>query len=144
MPPVYRMPPASSTAAIAQLSASTSPTELRRQAKKQLKQALKDLQGQYRTEVDKARLDLENRLEQQLKSLKEAASPASRKKAEAARKEKVKAARRQAEYDVYKLIMVQAALNDSPLEVCHKRAQAFAEHIVTWSPAGHSDVGYVG
>jgi len=154
MSPVMRMKQ-DATADLALLPPGITAAEIAHNAKKQLKEGLESLAEQqrartmemaeqYRVSIRSICKHSREQLERQLKQLKERSSPKAKKDAEAERKKAIGSARRAAEYDIYKGIMAMAALGNEPLDKCHKRAQAFAEHVVKWSPAGHGDNAYVG
>jgi 4-alpha-glucanotransferase len=112
-----------------------------------LKLRIKELKRAAQDEIEKARATAKKQAAADKAALKERSSPKARKKLEEGRKKAIRRARIQAEYDIYKEIMVKIAAGSGwtcTAAEASKRAQSFAEHVVKRSPPGHADVGYIG
>lgn len=144
MSPVYRVK-SESTNEIAVLSKGITERELIRQHKDQLKKDQKTLIARQMKDRQAQIEQAAEALARDRARLKEQRSAKTIAQQERERKEAVRAARRKAEYDIYREIMAAFAVTSAlPLDRAHARAVAFTEHIIRHSPAGHQDVGFVG
>jgi hypothetical protein len=144
MSPAYRIEK-NSTRDLAELPKGLTERELVRAHKLRLKKDLAQLQEQLVKQIKNQRVNAAEALERDKAKLKEASSAKTIAQKEKERVARVRAARKQAEYDIYRQTMIELAVHSTlSLAEAQNRAVTFAEHIIRHSPAGHEDVGYVG
>lgn len=144
MPPVYRVAQAL-TSDIAEVPQGATLQQILKQQRQNLRdqqQALARSQA-----ADRKRLVEKHKEHVRLAKIehKKGRSKSTLAKQEQERKVEIRKARKCAEYDIYKQAMLGLGVHSVlTLDAAHKRAVAFAEHVVRHSPSGHQDVGFVG